>query len=77
MLFFFVSLNSFNKGYYYVQQKHREDIYAFYKSKFFSDTSLDREKSENHNVIHFIAFALKGKVVIKEKLVLAVLYVIN
>ena len=32
---------------------------------------------KNHNVIHVMAFALKGKVVIKEKLVLAVLYVIN
>ena len=37
--------------------------------KQFPIVSVDREKSENHNDIHFMAFALKGTVlnIVKEK----------
>ena len=42
-----------------------------FKSKYFSIASVDREKSENHNYIYFMAFALKGKVlkIVKEKVI--------
>ena len=39
------------------------------KSKIFSDSSVDREKSENYSDIYFMAFALKETVlkIAKEK----------
>ena len=42
-----------------------------FKSKIFSDYIRDREKSENHNDIYFMAFALKGKVlkIVKQKVI--------
>ena len=41
------------------------------KSKYFPIASLDREKSENHNDIYFMAIALNGKVkkFVKEKVI--------
>ena len=42
-----------------------------FKSKLFPIASVDRKKSENHNDIYFMAFALKGKVlqIVKEKVI--------
>ena len=39
--------------------------------KYFPITLVDREKSENHNDIYFMAFALKGTVlkIVKEKVI--------
>ena len=39
--------------------------------KYFPIASVDREKSENHNDIYFMAFALKEKVlkIVKEKVI--------
>ena len=39
--------------------------------KYFPITSVDREKSEYHNGIYFMVFALKGKVlkIVKEKVI--------
>ena len=39
--------------------------------KYFSITSVDREKSENQNDIYFMAFALKGTMlkIVKEKVI--------
>ena len=41
------------------------------KSKIFPIASVDREKSENHNDMYFMAFALKGTVlkIVKENVI--------
>ena len=42
-----------------------------FKSKYFLIASMDREKSQSHNFIYFMAFALKGKglKIVKEKVI--------